>query len=122
MQQPLPKWIINLDMVGRQGKKIRIPAMTPQNRCTGFIPALSVNWVIPRREWGVSGYAILDDHVPFMERGVDTLNLIDDFQDGNWWHTSKDNIGILGEKSSPANRRNDPSYPPAELLPGPPST
>ena len=34
-----------------------------------------------------------------MERGVDTINLIDDFQDGNWWHTSKDNIGILGEKS-----------------------
>ncbi len=58
-----------------------------------------MNWVIPRKNGGVSGYAILDDHVPFMERGVDTLNLIDDFQDGNWWHTSKDNIGILGEKS-----------------------
>ena len=34
-----------------------------------------------------------------MDLGMDTLNIIDDFQDGNWWHTSKDNIGILGEKS-----------------------
>ena len=24
-------------------------------------------------EWGVSGYAILDDHVPFMERGVEDV-------------------------------------------------
>ena len=56
-----------------------------------------------------------------MERGVDTLNLIDDFQDGNWWHTSKDNIGILGEKSfqQPGEMT---LHILRQLLPGPPST
>ena len=86
--------------------------MTPQSMYRVYSRAIRELGYSPE-EWGVSGYAILDDHVPFMERGVDTLNLIDDFQDGNWWHTSKDNIGILGEKILPANRGNDPSHPPA---------
>jgi len=98
MQPPLPEWMINLDMVGRQGKKIRIPAMTPQAMYRVYSRAIRELGYSPE-EWGVSGYAILDDHVPFMERGMDTLNLIDDFQDGSWWHTAKDNMGILGEKS-----------------------
>ena len=119
MQQPLPKWIINLDMVGRQGKKIRIPAMTPQSMYRVYSRAIRELGYSPE-EWGVSGYAILDDHVPFMERGVDTLNLIDDFQDGNWWHTSKDNIGILGEKSFQQTGEMT-LHILRQLLPGPPS-
>lgn len=98
MRPPFPKWMINLDMVGRQGKKIRIPIMTPQSMYRVYSRAIRELGYSPE-EWGVSGYAILDDHVPFMDRGMDTLNLIDDFQDGNWWHTSKDNMGILGKKS-----------------------
>ena len=72
MRQPLPEWMINLDMVGRQGKKIRIPAMTPQSMYRVYSRAIRELGYSPE-EWGVSGYAILDDHVPFMERGVDTL-------------------------------------------------
>lgn len=98
MQPPLPGWMINLDMVGRQGKKIRIPAMTPQPMYRVYSRAVRELGYSPE-EWGVSGYAILDDHVPFIDRGMNTLNLIDDFQDGNWWHTPRDNMGILGEKS-----------------------
>ena len=119
MRQPLPEWMINLDMVGRQGKKIRIPAMTPQSMYRVYSRAIRELGYSPE-EWGVSGYAILDDHVPFMERGVDTLNLIDDFQDGNWWHTSKDNIGILGEKSFQQTGEMT-LHILRQLLPGPPS-
>ena len=106
-------------MVGRQGKKIRIPAMTPQSMYRVYSRAIRELGYSPE-EWGVSGYAILDDHVPFMERGVDTLNLIDDFQDGNWWHTSKDNIGILGEKSFQQTGEMT-LHILRQLLPGPPS-
>ena len=120
MRQPLPEWMINLDMVGRQGKKIRIPAMTPQSMYRVYSRAIRELGYSPE-EWGVSGYAILDDHVPFMERGVDTLNLIDDFQDGNWWHTSKDNIGILGEKSFQQTGEMT-LHILRQLRPGPPST
>ena len=71
---------------------------------------------------GASGAAaILDDHVPFMDLGMDTLNIIDDFQDGNWWHTSKDNIGILGEKSFKQTGEMT-LHILRQLLPDPPST
>lgn len=120
LQQPLPAWMLNLDMVGRQGKKIRIPAMTPQSMYKVYSRAIRELGYSPE-EWGVSAYAILDDHVPFMDRGMDTLNLIDDFQDGNWWHTSKDNIGILGEKSFKQTGEMT-LHILRQLLPDPPST
>lgn len=120
LQQPLPRWLLNLDMVGRQGKKIRIPAMTPQSMYQVYSRAVRELGYSPE-EWGVSGYAIMDDHVPFMERGMDTLNLIDDFQDGNWWHTSRDNMGILGEKSF-RNTGEMTLHILRQLLPDPPST
>lgn len=120
LQQPLPGWLLNLDMVGRQGKKIRIPPMTPQSMYRAYSRAIRELGYSPE-EWGVSAYAILDDHVPFMERGMDTLNLIDDFQDGNWWHTSRDNIGILGEKSFQETGEMT-LHILRQLLPRPPST
>ncbi len=120
MRKPLPKWMINLDMVGRQGKKIRIPVMTPQSMYRVYSRAIRELGYSPE-EWGVSGYAILDDHVPFMDLGMDTLNIIDDFQDGNWWHTSKDNIGILGEKSFKQTGEMT-LHILRQLLPDPPST
>lgn len=95
---PLPAWMINLDMVGRQGKKIRIPSTTPQALYTVYSQAVRELGYSPT-EWGVSAFGIMDDHVPLMERGINTLNIIDDFQDGNWWHTAKDNMDILGQES-----------------------
>lgn len=120
LEPSLPAWMINLDMVGRQGKKIRIPAMTPQSMYKIYSRAIRELGYSPT-EWGVSAHAILDDHIPFMDRGIDTLNLIDDFQDGNWWHTSKDNISILGEESF--NHTGEMTlHILRQLLPAPPST
>ena len=120
LQPPLPRWMLNLDMVGRQGKKIRIPAMTPQSMYSVYSRAIRELGYSPE-EWGVSNYAILDDHVPFMDRGMDTLNLIDDFQDGNWWHTTRDSMDILGEKSFKTTGEIT-LHIPRQLLPDPPST
>jgi glutaminyl-peptide cyclotransferase len=33
------------------------------------------------------------------EQGVPVLNLIDDFRDGNWWHTAHDQASILSADS-----------------------
>lgn len=44
-----------LDMVGRQGKKIRIPAMTPQSMYRVYSRAIRELGYSPE-EWGVSGY------------------------------------------------------------------
>lgn len=120
LKKTLPAWMINLDMVGRQGKKIRIPAMTPQSMYKVYSRAIR-ELGYSQVEWGVSGYAILDDHVPFMDLGMDTLNLIDDFQDGSWWHTSRDNIGILGEESF-KHTGEVTLHILRQLLPAPPST
>lgn len=98
LKNPLPAWMINLDMVGRQGKKIRIPSTTPQYLYQAYMQAVH-DLGYSLAEWGVSGYGVIDDHVPFMERGMATLNMIDDFQDGHWWHTAGDNMGILGAES-----------------------
>lgn len=53
MRKPLPKWMINLDMVGRQGKKIRIPVMTPQSMYRVYSRAIRELGYSPE-EWGVS--------------------------------------------------------------------
>ena len=120
LPRPLPEWMVNLDMVGRQGKKIRIPAMTPQSMYRVYSRAIRELGYSPA-EWGVSAYGIMDDHVPFMELGMDTLNLIDDFQDGNWWHTSRDNMEILGADSFKSTGEMT-LHILRQLLPAPPST
>ena len=52
---------------------------------------------------------------------MDTLNLIDDFQDGNWWHTSRDNMEILGADSFKSTGEMT-LHILRQLLPAPPST
>ncbi len=94
----LPEWMINLDMVGRQGKKIRIPSVTPPVLYQAYTKAIA-DLGLSRTEWGVSAGGILDDHIPYMELDIHTLNIIDDFMDGNWWHTTADSMDILCPQS-----------------------
>lgn len=103
-----PRWLINLDMVGRQSARMRIPADTHPllyNHFTTVTSQLTKSdpKLYPRNLWGVSGSTIMDDHLPFAALGIPTLNLIDDFTDGNWWHTEQDNLGILSPATFNAN-------------------
>lgn len=98
LQEPLPSYLINLDMVGRQGMKIRIPPDTPQVLYNVYSDAIS-SLKLSRTTWGVSANFIYDDHIPFVKRGIPSINIIDDFSDGNWWHTADDNLDILSADS-----------------------
>ena len=48
-----------------------------------------------------SGGAVVDDHVPFTQRGVPALDLIDfDYGPNNaWWHTPQDTMDKLSATS-----------------------
>jgi hypothetical protein len=57
-------------------------------------------------------FAVTDDHVPFLQRGYRTLNLID-FNYGSkpklndYWHTSKDDMSHISLKSIYSSGRID---------------
>lgn len=98
MSEPYPQWLINLDMVGRQGMKIRIPADTNQAMYELYTKAIS-ELKLNANTWGVASGMIMDDHQPFMRKGIPCINIIDDFTDGVWWHTANDSIEILDADS-----------------------
>ena len=49
--------------------------------------------------FGVAEGIILDDHVPFQDKGVPVINLIGEFQEDGWWHTPKDTLDLIGAPS-----------------------
>lgn len=53
------------------------------------------------RHFGREEGAIGDDHMPFLERGVPALDLIDFTYgpDNRWWHTEQDTVDKLGANS-----------------------
>ena len=93
-----PQWVINLDMVGRQNMKIRIPCDTSADLYRCYSQAIS-QLHFSESIWGISTMTIVDDHMPFQQRGIPALNIIDDFSDGEWWHTTYDNVDLLSTDS-----------------------
>ncbi len=86
----LPRYQINLDMVGARNKTIAIPLMdTDAVMLQEYEKAISALGLSERR-WTVHHGSYMDDHTPFLEAGVHSLNLITDFLRGGWWHTEKD--------------------------------
>lgn len=95
-----PSWGILLDMVGKKGLRIKREAIS-----VALAPQL-VNriWNIARRRSSTAfsdelGQPIFDDHVPFLERGIPVVNLID--FDCPHWHTIED----TPDKCSPESLR-----------------
>ena len=41
----------------------------------------------------------MDDHIPYLQAGVDSINLIAAFSGSNWWHTVKDNMSRICPRS-----------------------
>ncbi len=97
--EALPRWMVNLDMVGRRGMRIAVPAdETSQKMYDHYrraIDALGAS----RAMWQVALGSMYDDHRPFFERGVPTLNLIDSFGGTDWWHTSRDDLSLISAES-----------------------
>ncbi len=95
----LPRWQINLDMVGGRNKTIAIPSLDTSDfmydQYCAAIKALGFS----EEKWTVWPGAYLDDHVPYLEAGVDSLNLIACFSGSNWWHTPRDNMSRICPRS-----------------------
>lgn len=95
----LPRWQINLDMVGGRNKTMAIPSLDTSDfmyaQYTAAVRALGLS----EEKWTVWPGAYLDDHVPYLEAGVDSLNLIAVFSGSNWWHTPKDNMSRICPRS-----------------------
>ncbi len=95
----LPRWQINLDMVGGRNKMIAIPSLdTSDFMYTQYMTAVKTLG-LSEAKWTVWPGAYLDDHVPYLDAGVDSLNLIAEFLGGNWWHTPKDNMSRICPRS-----------------------
>lgn len=97
--EELPRWQINLDMVGGRDKVIAVPSdETSQEMYVQYKRAVEELGYAPSR-WQVSFGSLFDDHLPFHEAGVDTLNLIAQFSGTTWWHTAADNEARLSARS-----------------------
>ena len=95
----LPRWQINLDMVGGRNKTIAVPSLDTSDymyaQYTRAIQALGLS----EEKWTVWPGSYLDDHIPYLEAGVESLNLIAVFSGSNWWHTTRDNMSRICPRS-----------------------
>lgn len=97
--ESLPDMMINLDMVGGAGKTIGVPVWdTPPGMCEQYCKAVDALG-LPEERWTLHFGSFWDDHRPFAEAGVETLNLIASFKGANWWHTQRDNMSRISATS-----------------------
>ncbi len=89
------KAMILLDMIGDRDLTVTIPRNVDKTlRKIAFDAARSAG---VRKKFTLSRGAIIDDHVPFVEAGIPSINLID-FNFGSrpglndYWHTEEDNL------------------------------
>lgn len=95
----LPQWQINLDMVGGRDKMIAVPVLdTSPDMVDHYLRAIEALGY-SEADWTLYPGSYLDDHTPFADAGVPTLNLIAYFRDSDWWHTAKDNMQRISARS-----------------------
>lgn len=95
----LPRWQINLDMVGGRNKTIAVPALDTSDAMYAQYCAAVKALGFSEMKWTAWPGSYLDDHVPYQEAGVDSLNLIAVFSGSNWWHTPRDNMSRICPRS-----------------------
>ena len=95
----LPRWQINLDMVGGRNKCIAIPVLDTSDYMYNHYAAAVRALGYSEANWTVWPGGYLDDHLPYLEAGVESLNLIAVFSGSNWWHTARDNMKRICPRS-----------------------
>jgi glutaminyl-peptide cyclotransferase len=95
----LPRWQINLDMVGGRNKCIAIPILDTSDYMYNHYAAAVRALGYPDTSWTVWPGGYMDDHLPYLEAGVESLNLIAAFSGSNWWHTARDNMKRICPRS-----------------------
>ena len=95
----LPRYMVNLDMVGGAGKVIGVPVFdTTEGMCEQYDRAVRALGYSEDR-WTIYPGSYMDDVQPFLEAGVETLNLIAFFSHSDWWHTAKDDMSRISPTS-----------------------
>lgn len=98
-REQLPRYLINLDMVGGAGKTIIVPVVdTSADMLEHYLDTIAELGLSEDR-WALYPGSFWDDHRPFCEAGVETLNLIADFHGSSWWHTARDNMSRISPAS-----------------------
>ena len=101
----LPQFQINLDMVGGGSNTIAIPALdTSQFMYEQYAAAVAACSLNPEK-WTAYPGSYMDDHQPYLRAGVEALNLIALFREGNWWHTERDNMERISPRKLEASGR-----------------
>ncbi len=94
--------VIILDMIGDRNLNVTLPRNTTRSLVALALQAAAAEGI--RHQFGLASYAVIDDHVPFHERGLPTLNLID-FEYGSapgrndYWHTEQDALEHIAAES-----------------------
>jgi len=99
----LPRYGIILDMIGHRDLAIRTPSDTPDPLRRALADAARSAGTA--HHFGVSPGPIDDDHVPLNNAGVPTIDIVGDFPNKSWWHTSRDNIHNISPESLDASIR-----------------
>lgn len=95
----LPRYQVNLDMVGGADNIIAVPAYdTSDVMLSQYAKALMAE-NLPVSRWTAVPASYRDDHRPYLEQGVDSLNLIADFRGTRWWHKSGDTLDRIGTRT-----------------------
>ena len=95
----LPLYQINLDMVGGRNKIIAPPSLETSDFMYAHYTAAIRELNFSEEKWTIWPGSYMDDHQPYLEAGVDSLNLIAVFLGSDWWHTPRDNMSRICPKS-----------------------
>ncbi len=95
----LPRYMINLDMVGARNKTIGVPLFDSSPDLVEAYLACIKDLGLSEKKWTVTDQEYWDDDRHFREAGVDTINLICDFVGSIWWHSERDNMSRICPKS-----------------------
>ncbi len=95
----LPRYQINLDMVGGRNKVIAPPSLETSDFMYAHYNAAICELGFSPDKWTIWPGSYMDDHLPYLEAGVESLNLIAVFVGSDWWHTTRDNMSRICAKS-----------------------
>ncbi len=95
----LPRYQINLDMVGGRNKIIAPPSLETSDFMYAHYSAAIQELGFSQDKWTIWPGSYMDDHLPYLEAGVESLNLIAVFVGSDWWHTPRDNMSRICSKS-----------------------
>lgn len=91
--------MILLDMIGDRDLNLTLPANTTPALAAALTEIIRKHF--PNLRFEKLAYDMLDDHVPFFQRGVPAINLIDfNYGPGNsCWHTAGDTLENISAQS-----------------------